>query len=77
MKQRRSSRRQDSVDTQQDQTQIKSDHKPVISVYTDHQRVADSFQCHQLIQCVLRNGDIRDFPGDLRPLADGDSHIGG
>ena len=76
MKKSRGGRLQDSRHAQRDQPRIKTYNAPVIPVDPAHQAAADMLQGHKLPEILRTYGHIRDLPGQLRAIADGDSHIG-
>ena len=71
MKQGGSRRHQDTCDAQKYQSQIESDHKPIISLDPFHQPCTDLTQRHQAVQAIPCDHDIRHFSGDRRAAADG------
>ena len=66
---------QDAQGTQGDETTVEADDKAVIGLDAVHQGHGQPPQLHQLEQVVCRDGDVRDLPGNLRPVADGNTCI--
>ena len=77
MKQRGGGGLNHAAHAKQDQPGIKAHDKAVVAADALHQRVADPFQGHELIQAVGAHGDVRDLPRDFRAVADGNAHIRG
>ena len=61
--------------SQENKPQVEGNHKAVAPMDSPHEPPADGFQGDKLVQVVLGYGDVRNLPGNLRSLADGDARV--
>ena len=67
--------RQNTGHTKGNQGAVEADNEAVVGVDARHQRHGDPAQLYQFPETVGSDGDVRDFPGDGGPVADGDARI--
>ena len=54
---------------------VEADNEAVVGVDARHQRHGDPAQLYQFPEIVGSDGDVRNFPGDGSPVADGDAGV--
>ena len=67
--------RQNTGHTKGNQGAVEADNEAVVGVDARHQRHGDPAQLYQFPETVGSDGDVRDFPGDGGPVADGDARV--